>query len=237
MLTKSVLIIQNVVREGAGLLEVLLREKNIPYDIVNLEQGKRSFRIEDYAVLVVLGGPESANDTTSKMQEEIQVIQDALKRQMPYLGICLGMQTLVKSAGGKVFKNPVKEVGFRDPENQLFYVALTSAGIQDPIFHELDKNLFVFQLHGETVELLPNMQLLATGKFCKNQVVKIGKNAYGFQCHFELTEEMFQCWIVQDPDLAQANQGQLQQDFNSLKKQYTEIGLKLFRNFLNIAGL
>ena len=233
---KEILVVKNITREGPGILEDLLKEREIKYSIVDLNQGQTFPRVESYAALVVLGGPDSANDENEKMHNELERIREAIKAHIPYLGICLGLQTLVKASGGKVVRNPVKEIGFRDQEDNRFTVELTEEGKNDPLFSGLNHTFKVFHLHGETVELTNDMTLLATGKFCQNQVVKIGSNAYGTQCHFELTPKMFEVWINEDPDLLMLNKENLRSDLESTKEEYTQVGRQLLQNFLKIAG-
>jgi GMP synthase-like glutamine amidotransferase len=233
---KEILIIKNSTSEGPALLEELLIERNIAYQMVDLDQGELFPEVNDFGAVVVLGGPDSANDQDEKMIRELLRIGQVLTAQIPYLGICLGLQTLVKAAGGKVIKSPVKEVGFKAPDGTFFTVELTEQGKSDPLFNGLKSTLNVFHLHGETVELTKDMILLGKGKFCPNQVVKIGDNAYGIQCHFELTPDMFEAWITEDPDLLQLDTQSLRADFNSMKTQYRDTGRQLFANFLAIAG-
>lgn len=233
---KEVLIIKNITREGPGLLEVELTERGIGYTVTDLNQGQNFPSVENYGAVVVLGGPDSANDENEKMENELARIREAIGTKIPYLGICLGLQTLVKAAGGKVVKSPTKEVGFIDPEGNNFTVELTEEGKQDPLFEGLDQTFNVFHLHGETVELTDDMVLLAVGKFCRNQIAKVGENAYGIQCHFELTPEMFETWIDEDPDLLQLDKEQLRANFEAIRAEYTRVGRQLFKNFLKIAG-
>lgn len=233
---KEILIVKNITREGPGLLEIELKERGIGYTIVDLEQSQNFPSVENYGAVVVLGGPDSANDKTKKMAAELGRIRDVIGANIPYLGICLGLQTLVKAAGGKVVKSPITEVGFTDPGNNTFTVTLTDEGKKDPLFKGLDDTFNVFHLHGETVELTNDMVLLAVGKFCRNQIARIGRNAYGIQCHFELTPDMFETWINEDPDLLQLNQVRLRANFESIRNDYTRVGRQLFKNFLKIAG-
>ncbi|MBC8006330.1 MAG: type 1 glutamine amidotransferase, partial [Verrucomicrobia bacterium] len=184
---KEILLVKNNTDEGPGLLEELLTERNISYHIVDLQIGQPFPEVINYKAVVVLGGPDSANDGNEKMVIELNRIREVLASNKPYLGICLGLQTLVKAGGGKVVKSLVKEIGLRGPDGQYFSVELTDQGKIDPLFRGLEHSLNVFHLHGETVELTKDMTLLATGQFCTNQVVKVGSNAYGIQCHFELT--------------------------------------------------
>lgn len=233
---KKILIVKNITREGPGLLETELKERGIGYRITDLNQGQNFPLVENYGAVVVLGGPDSANDENEKMENELARICEAIAANIPYLGICLGLQTLVKAAGGKVTKSPTKEVGFIDPEGHNFTVELTEEGKRDSLFEGLDQTFNVFHLHGETVELTDDMVLLAAGKFCRNQIVRVGTNAYGIQCHFELTPEMFEIWINEDPDLLQLDKKVLRANYEAIKVKYARVGRQLFKNFLKIAG-
>ncbi len=233
---ENLLIIKNSTSEGPGLLEVLLKERHISYSVIDLCRDYEIPSIEELKAVVILGGPDSANDDNKKMKDELQFIGKILDARIPYLGICLGLQTLVRAGGGRVIKSPVKEIGFRDPDNNLFSVALTGEGARDPLFKGLGRNLNVFHLHGETVEPAEGMVLLATGKFCHNQVVRAGINAYGIQCHFELTKEMFEDWISSDPDLLRLDSRYLKKDYQLLEQEYIKTGKTLLTNFLAIAG-
>ena len=234
---KEILIIKNVTREGPGIIEQILKDKGIKFTISDLSLNDSVKLLRNYGAVIVLGGPDSANDKNKKMEGELAFISEVLKAKVPFLGICLGLQTLVKAAGGKVVKSPLKEIGFRDRDGNLFNVDLTEEGKRDPLFYGLPDSFNVFQLHGETVILSENMKLLAAGKFCRNQIIKIGTNAYGIQCHFELTPQLLKDWINEDSDLKLLDGGKLWSDFESLKDEYSQTGYRLFSNFLKISGL
>lgn len=236
MNNKPILIVKNITREGPGLLEPILKESGIDYTIVDLDQDQSFPKTSQFGAVIVLGGPDSANDQNEKMENELSRIRETIAADIPYLGICLGLQTLVKASGGRVVKSPTKEVGFIDPNGNNFTIELTDEGKQDPLFNDLETPFNVFHLHGETVELVDNMTLLGTGQFCTNQIVRVGDNAYGIQCHFELTPEMFEVWISEDPDLLQLDTAQLRQNFSAIQSEYTKVGQQLLRNFLLIAG-
>jgi len=232
---KKVLILKNSPREGLGLLEEVLKRRGIGCDVVELDRGQAIPDLDGFSAMVVLGGPDSANDSTGKILAELRGIRVCLDRGIPYLGICLGMQALVKAAGGKVVKSAVKEVGFRDAEGRQFEVMLTKDGRGDRLFAGLGDRFRIFQLHGEMVELIAGMKLLGTGKWCRSQVVKVGDCAYGIQGHFELTPEMLHVWAEEDADLSRLDREVLVSDFAKLKDEYTVTGERLFENFVDIA--
>jgi GMP synthase (glutamine-hydrolysing) len=237
-MTRKLLIVKNMTQEGAGLLETLLSEHGIASHQEDLSAGGTFPDPRGYSALIVLGGYQSANDETPSMLLQLRRIEAALDEEIPYLGICLGMQCLVKAGGGKVMKAAAKECGFIDPEGNPYRIDLTPAGRKDPLFDWLGSSFPVFQLHGETVELAASgMELLATGKECPIQAVRVGKKGYGLQCHFELTDAMFLEWCENDADLKKINQGDLMEQFESIREEYRSTGLKLLSNFLRLSGL
>lgn len=233
----KVLIIKNIPREGPGILKNILDANEIPYDIIEPDSGEAIPDPQHYTAVFVFGGPDSANDPTEKMTDELEKISKAIDNGIPYMGICLGMQALVKACGGTVRKNDVKEVGFKGPDNDLFEVNLCKDWENEPLFQGIGSSMKIFHLHGETVDLTEEMKLLATGKFCRNQIVKIGTNAYGIQGHFELTPEMLDLWLEADPDLKELNSDELRKEFQTIDKEYTDNAEKIFSNFLRIAGI
>lgn len=233
---KQVIILKNIYREGPGIFENILREQNVDFRLVETVRDKDFPSFKNCRALVVLGGSESANDSSEKILKEISYVQKALSLKIPYLGICLGLQILVKAAGGAVVRSPVKEIGFRDYEGNYFEVELTEEGKIDPLFERFPERFKIFQLHSETVELSQSMRLLGRGKLCHNQVIKAGKNAYGIQGHLEVTREMLGQWMEEDSDLMKLDSEKLTKDFEKINSEYIEIGRKLFQNFLKLCG-
>lgn len=233
----KLLIVQNISHEGPGILDQQLAEHRIVAERCDLSKGEPIPDPEGYAGLVVLGGPQSANDTSDQIVRELAMIRRALDAGVPYLGICLGLQLLVSAAGGAVVPCSRKETGFREPDGEPFMVHLSAEGMMDRLFRGLPEQLRVFQLHGETVVMTPEMTLLATGRGCTNQVVRIGDRSWGIQCHFEMTPAMFESWLDIDPDLMAMNKSELLEEFASFRNEYTATGKSILLNFLDLTGL
>ena len=236
MRNPDVLIVQNIEREGPGLLAGVLRAAGVSFDVVDSQRAHVD-ELRHSRAVVMLGGPDSANDHTEKMSDRLALARAALAAKIPFLGICLGLQVLVKAAGGRVVKADRQEVGFVDEHHAPYALTVTGEGHADPLLTGLPGRLEVFQLHGETVELTPTMQILATGAQCRNQIVKVAPNAYGIQPHFELTSEMLAVWAEHDPDLKPIGAAQLMAEFEAIHQPYTQMGERLLRNFLRIAEL
>lgn len=186
----NVLIIVHVGLEGPGLVEDCLRERSIPYEIRNLEAGEGLPRIDDFTHVVILGGPMNVyeEDRYPFLREEDLFIKEALQRGRRMMGICLGSQLMAKALGAKVFRAPVKEIGW-------FGVSLTSDGLSDPLFSDFPKTFSVFQWHGDTFELPRGSRLLATSGTVPNQAFRYGEKAYALQFHPEVTEGIIRQWI------------------------------------------
>ena len=233
---EKVLIVQNSPHEGPGLIADLLKIFETPYTILNLESSLTFPSLNDLALLIILGGPDSVQDHTPKIQKELRYVKSAFSAKIPILGICLGLQLMVKANGGQVRANPTTEVGFR-MEGKWNKIHLTSEGRKDPIFRGIPSEFKVFHLHGETVEITETMSILGRGNYCQNQIVQIGHNNYGFQFHLELTEQMLREWLKLAPELRNSNAEELLKDYVQIQNDYTETGKKIFTNYLKLIGL
>lgn len=236
MQQSPVLILKNVSHESPGLIQTLLEEKELDFELIDLSKTIDLPDITKYCLLVLMGGPDSANDTSPKILKELQVVKDALKSSIPILGICLGLQLLVKAIGGKITPNPVPEIGFK-MEDDWNHVKLTALGRKDPIFKGIDKELIAFHLHGETVEITDAIRHLGYGEYCKYQVVKYRKNNYGFQFHIELTRPMLLEWFKEAPELKDADESLMLSHFNQVEEPYQVQGTTMILNFLKITKL
>ncbi len=231
---KPLVIIQNIEREGPGLILDLLVKQRLSFTIISAEQYTDYPALAEVSGVIVLGGPDSANDTTPKIQNELAYIQEVLHKGMPFLGICLGMQLLVKAVGGEVVPCPQKELGFRSRKGSLYRVQLTARGQTTPLFDRLPHTFPIFHLHGETVVPPPEVDVLGTGNQCPIQLIQWGARAYGIQGHLELTETMLQRWLTEDPDLQQLSTSKLIKDFKTYKTLFRQAGYQLFHNFITM---
>ncbi len=236
-MTKPILVVQHIAHEGPGLLAGVLEEHSISSITVDLSKGERYPDPRNFSAVITLGGPQSANDPNPVMSSELDAIKIVLQENIPYLGICLGMQTLVKAAGGTVKACETKEIGFLDPGGVPFSVELTPDGREDPLFRDLGSTFRVFQLHGETVALDESMALLATGKICRHQIVKASERAYGIQSHFELTPELLGSWLEIDNDLQRMDRRKMLEEFEAIQGDYEKTGTLLLKNFLRVVGI
>ncbi len=133
--------------------------------------------IDGYAALMA-GGSEEGHAATPDdppwVALEIAYIRQAVDREIPYYGICMGCQLLAGAYGGEVSARPdgLCELGF-------YRVGPTDEGRS--LFGEAR---YFYQAHFEGVMALPReATLLASGESFPVQAFRIGDHAYGTQFH------------------------------------------------------
>ena len=140
--------------------------------------------LKQYSVVVIFGGPMSANDNDEFIKKEIDWIKFVINSNVPFLGICLGAQILAKHLGCKIEKNSknLSEIGF-------YKIKPTSNGLK--LFES--QSIF-YQFHTEGFEIPKNCELLARGEIFKNQAFKY-HNCYALQFHPEVNFFVHLRWL------------------------------------------
>jgi GMP synthase-like glutamine amidotransferase len=185
---------QHVPFEGLGSIEPWLTQAGYTMGCTRFYAGDPLPDWEDVDLLVVLGGPMSVNDEALYpwLVQEKQALAEAIHRDIPVLGICLGAQLIACACGSRVYPHTVKEIGW-----------FMLQGIPVPVTHpsgvdgfRFPSELAVFQWHGDTFDLPSNARLLVRGEVCEHQAFQIlGKRVLGLQFHLETTPESLRALI------------------------------------------
>jgi len=189
---KRLVVLQHVPHEELGTLNSLLRTAGFAIDTVNFwcEPGAHP-SLESYQGLIVLGGPMGVYeaDKYPHLATEKTLIECAVKKNLPVLGICLGAQLIAGALGARVYPSGVKEIGWYD-------LAPTADSKNDPLFHHLSATEKVFQWHGDTFDLSNGAVHLASSPLCTNQAFRYGRNVYALQFHLEVDTKMIDAWLA-----------------------------------------
>lgn len=234
MRKSRVLFLKNIDREGPGFLLEITNELGLESDVVLLNDELIFSNFHSrYDFLVVLGGPSSANDRTFLMQRQVEFVGKWLASGKPYLGICLGMQIMVKATGGRVVSSKEKEIGFHHlGDVKSKYEVKLLPNEHNPLEGVLDGSLFPFQLHGETVILdETNIKPLATSNFCKHQILMNKERQIGLQFHIEMNEQTLRQCLKDDDDLIFINKELCLKSFKEQEKRLKQ-NCKSLLNYL-----
>ncbi len=231
----NVLIIQHADVEGPGVIENYLNRKKIPYGVFHPEKKIRLPSIDDWSHIVILGGPMNVDeeDRYPFMRQEDLFIKESIQRGKRVLGICLGAQLIAKALGAKVYRAPVKEVGWYDVE-------VTGEGAKDALFSRFPRSFPVFQWHGDTFDLPRAGVLLAKSSLVLHQAFRYGENVYGLQFHLEVTWNMIQEWMKTYEEELNEFQPSLSARILAESEIKTEAcrqrGMEFFKRFFSTSG-
>lgn len=188
MVKMRVLAIRHVHVENLGLLEPILKDMAFELDYMDTAQGEKLKRsLKDYSLVVVLGGYMGAyeEDLYPFLSYEFRLIEEALKLDIPLIGICLGSQMLAKVLGAKVYKGEKgKEIGWFEVYKRDDHI----------YFEEFPQRLNVFQWHGDTFDLPSGAVRVYSSEKYENQAF-VYKRAVGLQFHIEVDKNMIKDWV------------------------------------------
>jgi GMP synthase-like glutamine amidotransferase len=178
------LVVQHVAPEPAFAIAEALVGAGVDIDARRMFAGDRvPADASGFDGLVVMGGPRSAASDHGfpTRTGEIALIADAVGRELPTLGVCLGAQLLAVAGGGSVFPGP------SGPEVGWGPVDLAAECAVDRLLAGLPKALTVMHWHGDTFALPVGAVRLAGNANYPNQAFRLGPNAWGLQFHLEVT--------------------------------------------------
>lgn len=171
-----------------GRVGQILMERGYCLDIRCPNMGHALPRdVSDYAVVVVFGGPMSANDCHMPgIRRELDWIPEVLDSPTPLIGICLGAQMLARVLGAEICCHPegMVEIGY------------TRVSPTEPGRRFFDGPMHVYQWHREGFSLPCGATLLARGETFENQAFQYGERAFGVQFHPEVTLGMKRRWTT-----------------------------------------
>lgn len=209
---KPVAIFRTARSEGPGYFDTTLERRAIARQLIAIDEGAPVPRdVRRFSGLVFMGGAMSVNDDLPWIPPVLELIREAVRKDVPVLGHCLGGQLMAKAWGGSVGAALVKEIGWGEVRACDNEVARAWLG---------DLQAFqAFHWHGETFTIPPGATRVLEGPHCPNQAFALGKH-FGMQCHVEMTEPMVEEWLrlgtdemrkaggspaVQSPDAIRAN--------------------------------
>lgn len=186
MTSRGVLLLTHVPHEGPGLVSRALDGVPITSRTVVDDPAPTLPPVGDLAGVVVMGGPQDADDDRGHpgLAAERRLLAEAVERDVPVLGICLGMQLLGLALGARLLRRHGTEVGFAPVDVVAPDPLLAPAGARPTVLH----------WHDDAVDLPDGATLLASTPTTPVQAFRIG-SAVGLQFHVEVEPTVLDLWL------------------------------------------
>jgi GMP synthase (glutamine-hydrolysing) len=176
----------------------VLAEHGADVVVVRLDQGDPLPSAGALSGVVAMGGPMGVHDDLPWLGPERKLLLDAVDRDLPVLGVCLGAQQLAAALGADVTTGPLEEAGPGEVE-------LTTDGRRDPVLGPEYTGLSgttvpCVHWHRDTFTLPDGAVHLAATRRFAHQAFRVGSRAYGLQFHVEVDPALAESWQPLLPD-------------------------------------
>lgn len=190
---KTGLIIRHVPHEGIAGYRAPIEAAG--YDLARIDVSDAGFAAIDLSepdLLIMMGGPMGVyeQDRHPWIACQMRRLARRLDAGRPTLGVCFGAQMIAAALGARVYPGRAKEIGF---------YPLDLAGAPSPLQHLA--GVPVLHWHGDTFDLPPDVELLASTAAYRHQAFRRGPNILALQFHGEMgLDPRFDEWLRQWPE-------------------------------------
>ncbi len=175
---------------GSGIFDEVLVAAGTDVDTwMAAEQAEPPARPSAYDAILTFGGSAHPHqeDRNPWLATEKRFLVDALRHQVPLLGICLGAELIAEADGARAQKLAHPEIGW-------YEVRVTDQGASDPLMGPIGASFSALEWHSYEVPLPAGAIALADSASCL-QAYRLGNSAWGLQFHAEVTAQDFQHWL------------------------------------------
>jgi GMP synthase (glutamine-hydrolysing) len=174
--------LQHVPFEGTASIGDWIGARGHQLTTTHLYRGEVLPPLEAVDWIIVMGGPMNVYEERLYpwLRAEKHFLAGALAAGKTLLGVCLGAQLLADVLGGKVYPNAEKEIGWLP-------ISIRPGTGTERFFPGAPRELTVFHWHGDTFDLPPEADWLASSEGCAHQAFAFGERVVGLQFHIETT--------------------------------------------------
>lgn len=211
-----ILVLQHSPYEPLGIIIHTLKRMKLRVRYVNFARAPHQrVDMNRYHGVVILGGAmhPSEIDLYPHLTHEIELLQVAIAKEVPILGICLGAQLLNMALGGSCYVLDKPEFG---------WTRIDKCG-EHNLFGSFDQSMHVFQWHQFANKTAPGIDVLLENSQCV-QAFCYNYNSIGLQFHLEVDTNLIQRWLEHPDYLEQLRRHLQPEDINAI---YAETKLHL----------
>ena len=196
---KPVLIVTHLPDRQDGIVREALEAAGCPVIARNPGDAQPLPAAPEIGGVVTLGGRQSATRVAEDpfLVAEVELLEQALDKRVPVLGMCLGAQLLAVAADGAVTYAGHMNAGW--PE-----LSVLPAAADDQLFGAFPAHMPVLAWHEDIIEMPPHAVELGTTPGPGAALFRVGPCAWGSQAHLELTPAMLvEGWTSDPADIAE----------------------------------
>ncbi|MEJ6400076.1 type 1 glutamine amidotransferase [Nicoliella lavandulae] len=189
----KMLVLQHNEVEGPAMIADWADDHDYDIEILRPDLGVNIAKIrpDQFDLLVIMGGGNSAEDTLDWLADERDLIHRAHNAHKPIFGVCLGAQQIALAFGALVDNLITTEIGWMPVQS-------TNSSI------ELPDELNVLHWHNQQFTIPADGVRLFKDDLDRNQGFMLGDNIIGLQFHFEIGQDDLNRLIDFDRDFIDA---------------------------------
>ena len=223
-----VLVVETQALVPIGSLEPALRDAGIKLITWRPAHDPPPRTLEGISGLIALGGAANPDQDEEYpwLSAERDLLDKALERNVPTVGICLGAELLAKVIGARMVRLPEPEIGWRD-------LPLEPAAAGDPLCSQSAPHVPAFHWHSYGFDCPPGATVLSRTA-AGTQIFRWNDLAWGFQFHLEANKAVVASWLRRYRDVLRAHRiddAQLRQQTELRDAQYVRQAVRIGRRF------
>jgi GMP synthase (glutamine-hydrolysing) len=166
-----------------------LRAAGVELREIRLRNGESLPDLDDIDGVLSLGGEQSVVniDADPMLTAEAAFMREAVEREIPVLGVCLGGQLLAHALGGRVVRLP-------QPIIEWFPIEALPEAAGDPVVGALPDGAMALHWNEDGIEAPPGAVELLRRPRGTVEAFRYGETAWGVQFHPEAHDEGLDSW-------------------------------------------
>jgi GMP synthase (glutamine-hydrolysing) len=193
-----VAVLHHLERPFTGHAGAALRAGGVALDERDVRRGDPLPDLDAVDGIVSLGGEQSVLDIGADpgLTAEAALLREAVSRELPVLGACLGAQLLAHALGGGVHRRPRRLVAWVELEP-------LDGAREDPLLGALPDGAAGLHFNEDGIDLPSRAVELLRGAGADAEAFRVGPCAWGVQFHAEVDEAALEGWYRDWPEALQ----------------------------------